>query len=156
MPFIDPVDLLIDDFKCPPELTHLLTPMEIEEMVEAFSSNDIEKTSRHIDVKKARDFFEKIEIGISIFKMDELIADLKLDSCGHLRFEEICRLSVLLKTSGESRLQKVSTKLARNKTTPVAEMYHQAAKRNIKVEYVALEMRETSDVGLAVHLTQVS
>ena len=156
MPIIDPFELSIDDFKCPSEYSHLLTPFEIEEMVEAFSPHDIEKTSRHIDVNKARDFFQTIEIGISNDKMDEVVADLKLDSQGHIRFEEMCRLSVLLKTSGESRLQKVSVKLARNKTTPVAEIYHQAAMRGLKVEYIALEMRETSDVGLAVHLTQVS
>lgn len=155
MPIIDHFELLSDDFRCPSELNHLLTPFEIEELVKAFSSHDIEKTSHHIDVKKARDFFETIEIGISKCKMDELVVDLKLESSGHLRFDEMCRLYVLLKTSGECRLQKISARLARNNTTPVAEMYHQAAMRGIKVEYIALEMRETCDAGLAVHLNQV-
>ena len=155
MAVADSYELIVNGVQCPPEFTHLLTPMEFEKMVEMFSSHDVEKTG-YIDMKKVRDFYEMIEVDIPNFRMDQIISELTVESNGSVRFEEMCRFSVLLKTSSESRLKEISAKLARNKTTPVVEIYNQAAKRGLKVEFIALEIRETSDVGLAVHLTQVS
>lgn len=147
-------ELIALGIKCPSEFTHILTPFEFEELVVLYSSHESAKCS-----PVSKELFRKIvqlkETELSASRVDELMTEVHFDSTGRVTFEELCRLIVMLKTSGESRIQVLSESLATGKTTAEAELQRQAVARQLKVKFSALEIRETSDVGLAVHLTEV-
>jgi hypothetical protein len=147
-------ELIFDGVKCPTELTHILTPMEFEELVTLFYTFD---TSRSGFV--TRDDFKRICVDLNLEsspgKIDQLMIDIDVDDEDIISFDDLCRLSVMVKTSMEGKLRVLTEKLAKERTTPFVELHHQATARDLKVTYIALEIRETSIMGLPVHVMEL-
>ena len=154
MPADDIYELVVDGIKCSPEHTHILTPMEFGALVSAFFSYDIERTGS-VDSDTFKTISYDLKMGYTSEKLDELMADLNIDEFGNYAFEELCRLAVIQKTGPDNKMHNISMLLSNDKTTPFVELHRQAAARNLKIKFFALDIRETSDVGLPVHVSEV-
>jgi ankyrin repeat protein len=149
-----PYELIFDGVQCPTELTHILTPMEFEELVTLFYMYDTSRTGF-----VTREDFKRICVDLDFEsfpgKIDGLMADIDIDKEEFIAIDELCRFSVMVKTSMEGKLRVLTEKLAKERTTPFVELHHQAAARDLKVKFIALEIRETSIMGLPVHVTEL-
>jgi hypothetical protein len=151
MPLEDLYELVVDGIKCPPDITHILTPMEFEELVISFYSYN---PSRSGLVR--RDEFKAICIELNTpGNVDELIKTLDVNDEGLLSFEDLCRITVMVKTSVKGRVRVITEELAREKTTPFVELHKQAAARDLIVKFIAVDIRDSCDVGVPVHVTEV-
>ena len=156
MPSDDIYELIVHGIKCPPEHSHILTPMEFEELVLVFYSYDSTR-SGSVEKEEFKIICNDLKMGYTSEKLDELMdGDFDIEVPGRVSFEELCRLAVMIRTSSDNKVHVLCEALATDKTTPFVELHRQAAARDLKIKFVALDIRETCDVGLPVHVTEVT
>ena len=156
----DEYRLIVDGIQCPPEYTHILTPLEFEELVLAFREHDPERTGliplepfkdvcRGLDYTLSKDVVEKM--------FEEVDGDggIEVDEDGLVDMDELCRIAVMAKTCEQGKVMHISEKLLKLRTTPFVELHREAGTRNLRVKFACLDIRDTSDVGLAVHVSEV-
>ena len=150
--------LVVDGIQCPTEFTHLFTPFEFEELVYSFNEYDITK-SGHIMLAEMIALCRHLDYTISPEAIDKILQEtdggIGIDDNGMVHFEEACRIVVMAKTCQEGRINHITQKLTDAHTTTYVELYKETKQRSLRVKFQCLDIRETSDVGLPVHLSEV-
>jgi hypothetical protein len=152
--------LIIDGLQCPPEYTHILTPLEFEELVLAFREHDPERTGL-IPVEAFKDVCRSLDYTLSKDVVEKMFVEvdgdggIEVDEDGLVDMDELCRIAVMAKTCPQGRVMHISEKLLDLHTTPFVELHREAGKRNLRPKFACLDIRDTSDVGLAVHVSEV-
>lgn len=95
------------------------------------------------------------ESSLNSNKLIKILEENNNEEMNQFTFKDLCRLAVIAKTSQQNKVTVLNKALAADKTTPFVELHKQAVSRELKVKFVALDIRETSDVGLPVHVTEV-
>ena len=81
-----------------------------------------------------------------------------LNNKGMVYFDELARIAVMAKTCpGEEggKIVYVGERLYQLRTTPFVELHREAKARNLRVTFRCLDIRESSDVGLPVHVSEL-
>jgi hypothetical protein len=112
--------------------------------VEAFKD-----VCRSLDYTLSKDVVEKMFVEV------DGDGGIEVDEDGLVDMDELCRIAVMAKTCPQGRVMHISEKLLDLHTTPFVELHREAGKRNLRPKFACLDIRDTSDVGLAVHVSEV-
>ena len=145
------------------EYTHILTPLEFTELVYAWKEQDptgsgLIPVDKFKDLCRGLDYTMSREIIETMFVEVDGDGGIDVDDEGMVYFDELARIAVIAKTCpGEEggKIIFVGEKLYQLRTTPFVELHREAKARNLRVNFRCLDIRESSDVGLPVHVSEL-
>eukprot|EP00948_MAST-09A_sp_MAST-9A-sp1_P001218 g1218.t1 len=133
-----------DIFKLPDELYNDFTPQEIEELKTLFKQFD-EDGSGSIDSGELAYIFEKLGEPKSQMQILDIIKDIDADGSGEIEFQEFLVFMAKYQKN-DSKFAKMLDKAAELGDSSIVLLKRDAAKRNLKLSYKLLEVREATSM----------